>query len=196
MKYIVFLLVLITTPAMAQDKSAICHFLKQHQSVKGAAYEPGVDAYGNAVIPADINASPAIPETIIVPLEIDLAQQLQGTPINGLNLEAPLGNIEIRTDGKVMMGNDNVTTKTHEWCGTPVPEPLDEVAEEVAEPPMEEKTSENSDISLENDVNSELEVIEVEPKTPILPQEVTQPAAEPDEIISGGEYRDFTGYNE
>jgi len=175
--------------AMAQDKSAICHLLKQNQSVKSAAYEPGVDAYGRAVAPAGINAPIAIPENIIVPLEADLANRLQGSLATDFNLDASLGNIEISPNSTVAFGEQDITAKTHEWCGTSVPE---ESTQSVTESTEEPKTEEIPVM----EIAEELEVIEVEPKTPILPQEVAEPAAEQYEVISGEEYRDFTGYNE
>ncbi len=56
---------------------ADCANLVQHQPSADVAYRPGIDVNGNSVAPADLNggSNVAVPETIEIPIVIDLAER-------------------------------------------------------------------------------------------------------------------------
>ena len=78
---------MISHAAQAQDmeqdkamKSAVCKLLQMQSQkplmpniVSGANYQAGVDAYGNSVALADVDNEVAGPESLIIPIEINLA---------------------------------------------------------------------------------------------------------------------------
>ena len=65
---------------------ADCARLVEHVPASDVAYQPGVDAYGRAVVPADLNgglnggARIQVPETLHIPIEIDLLDRF-GIPV-------------------------------------------------------------------------------------------------------------------
>ncbi len=66
---------------------ADCARLVEHVPSPDVAYQPGVDAYGRAVAPADVSgglnggAQIRVPETLRIPIEIDLLDRF-GIPAN------------------------------------------------------------------------------------------------------------------
>lgn len=56
---------------------ADCANVVQHQPAADVAYQPGVDVNGDSVAPADLNGGfkVAVPETISIPIVIDLAEK-------------------------------------------------------------------------------------------------------------------------
>lgn len=57
-----------------------CEALVKYRQPPGVAYEPGVDAYGNAVAPADLpgsNQQLNLPPLIAIPIEVDLQNRLR-----------------------------------------------------------------------------------------------------------------------
>jgi hypothetical protein len=110
--------------AMADDlPPAECRYLPAHQADAGVAYQPGVDVHGKPVVPADLDAAPvaALPETITVPLSIDLAERLRNSNVEGLQLEAPLGMLEIHQNGRVVYDGKDWTPQIYALCGQNVP---------------------------------------------------------------------------
>jgi len=77
MKIILFLIGLFfVVPVHAQDiiLAPECSVLKDHVPNSNVAYKSGVDVHGKSVVPADINSAVIdVPETMVVPLTIDLA---------------------------------------------------------------------------------------------------------------------------
>jgi hypothetical protein len=49
-----------------------CDHLVQYRQAPGVEYQPGVDAHGETVVPADLNGGNTIklPETIVIPIEL------------------------------------------------------------------------------------------------------------------------------
>ncbi len=78
---------------------ADCARLVEHVPAPDVAYRPGVDAYGRAVAPADLNGAVQIPvpETLHIPIEIDLLARF-GIPANPALYDAdiPLGEVVYR----------------------------------------------------------------------------------------------------
>ncbi len=98
--------VLAAIPAHAHEGEAAvtisqadCARLVEHVPAPDVAYQPGVDAYGREVAPADLNGSAQIqvPETLRIPIEIDLLDRL-GIPANPVLYESdiPIGEVIYR----------------------------------------------------------------------------------------------------
>jgi hypothetical protein len=60
-----------------------CQYLTRYQPAPDVAYQPGVDAHGKAVAPADLGGGSQIklPETIYIPIEINIGRRY-GIPAN------------------------------------------------------------------------------------------------------------------
>ncbi len=78
---------------------ADCARLVEYVPAPDVVYQPGVDAYGRAVAPADQNGGTAIqvPDTLHIPIEIDLQERL-GIPANPALYESdiPIGEVVYR----------------------------------------------------------------------------------------------------
>jgi hypothetical protein len=78
---------------------ADCARLIEHVPAPDVAYQPGVDAYGRAVVPADLagGAQIQVPETLHIPIEIDLLDRF-GIPANPDLYESdiPIGEVVYR----------------------------------------------------------------------------------------------------
>ncbi len=99
---------LAAAPARAHDQKAEvtitradCARLVEHVPAPDLAYQPGVDAYGRAVAPAELNSAAQIqaPETLHIPIEIDLFDRF-GIPANPALYESdiPIGEVIYRDD--------------------------------------------------------------------------------------------------
>jgi hypothetical protein len=189
-----FVLMLVLWPytAHAQDDGKYppeCRLLANHKAPDDVNYNPGVDVRGKAVVPADINASPMglDQQTIVVPLTIDLARRLENNSINGLQLDATPGYLEIAPSGRVTYNGQDLTSQVHALCAGN-PQETDTPA--PAEP----------DRQTDPDVIESAPVKEIAPKpaakpvtTPPAPViEAPKPEPEPvqGELLEGGEYTD------
>ncbi len=97
---------LTVVPARAQEGEATvtiskadCAQLVEHLPAPDVTYQPGVDAYGREVVPAELNggAQIQVPETLRIPIEIDLLKRL-GIPVTpGLyESDIPIGEVIYR----------------------------------------------------------------------------------------------------
>jgi len=112
-------------PAAAQDIVQDCQVIATHTPSPDVAYTRGVDVNGKAVVPADIVTPPIpVPETIAIPLSIDLAQRLQNSGVEGLQLEGALGVLEINRNGRVMYEGRDITSAAQAVCGQDALDPL------------------------------------------------------------------------
>ena len=90
-----------TTADAALVTEALCRtVLTVHVPSADVAYQPGLDIHGNAVAPADLpgSASIVLPETIVVPITLDLsalAEALAGSPLGAIG---EIGRVEITGD--------------------------------------------------------------------------------------------------
>lgn len=119
---LIIILAFISTSATAQDQTVElppeCRLLPEHRPSADVAYQPGVDVHGKAVVPADLNASPmAVPDTVVVPLTIDLAQRLNNPPVSGAKFDANLGYLEIEKSGRVTHNGQDLTSQVYLLCG-------------------------------------------------------------------------------
>ena len=112
------LLLFIAAPAYAQNQAAFCKLCFTHKA-KSADYKPGVDVNGNAVVPADVNGSAQAfsGDTINFPLTVDLAEMLQKTDLPaGTEMNAGMGMVNIKQNGKVTLNGANITNNAIEVC--------------------------------------------------------------------------------
>ncbi len=80
-----------------------CNRVVAHQPSADVAYKPGVDVNGNDVAPANLNNGPqiAVPDEIVIPIEIDLQQRLGvSTTDRKYDSNAQIGVVTYR-DGQV-----------------------------------------------------------------------------------------------
>lgn len=132
-KIIMLFSLFLITPAYAQNDLALCKLRTPHVAAADVSYKPGVDVYGNPVVPADLNfVSAAIPDIIHVPMSVDLVQRLAHVP-DGMKMKAETGTAEIHKDGRVILNGQELTQKVAAIC--------DEQAPPVTSPQQaEEKT--------------------------------------------------------
>ncbi|NBX65710.1 MAG: hypothetical protein EBQ96_01780 [Proteobacteria bacterium] len=85
--------------------------------VKGAAYEPGVDAYGNPVAGADIEGESAfqIPEEVQVPIAIDVMAAL-GVTNPAVEGKSQIGTLTVFKGGKLLYNGKDITNTVEGYC--------------------------------------------------------------------------------
>ena len=113
----VLTIVAAASPALA-NPSVLCSVRANYDAASGDAnYKPGVDVKGNAVASADV-AAPAmtVPSTLRSPLTVDLAQRLNEVLPDGGKLEAQVGMVEVRQDGKVFINGNDLTGSATAMC--------------------------------------------------------------------------------
>ena len=114
--------VFLGTPALAIDEVETvpvridrdaCARVIAHVASADVTYQPGVDAYGRAVAPADLPGQPqlVLPETITIDLALDLADQFGLDPIADVPLDpdARIGVIEV-TGSRVTFNGQPLTS--------------------------------------------------------------------------------------
>lgn len=78
-----------------------CDRLVKYQQAPGVEYQPGVDAHGRPVAPADLGGgySIKVPDIIVIPIEV-LAQDRFNIPANSVlwNAEAQVGTVIVKGD--------------------------------------------------------------------------------------------------
>ena len=138
-KFVLLILLLMPVTSLAEEVesiSPVCQLLTVHTPTDDVAYKPGVDVNGNAVVPTDLNPNTfAVPDVIKVPLDINLAERLPNIA-EGVQLEAPLGMLEIYSDGKVQYNGKDWTAPVMTVCGQshkvePEAEPSGQTSEDV-----------------------------------------------------------------
>ena len=115
--------------------NAACSILSQQSAgTSSAVYQPGIDAYGNAVASADIQPEKSIAGDVVnvtkVPLTIDLAERIRRFAGMGAEIPAKLGMLEIHPDGKVLYQGEDWTKSVKTLCG----QSHKEVTVEVVQP--------------------------------------------------------------
>ncbi len=127
-----------STSAQAQEiaNNAVCQLLKKGLTSNNVAYQPGVDAYGNAVVPADgVVNNHVAGEIVKIPLTIDLAEKVRRIQGMGAEIDAKMGMVEIHPNGKVSYNDQDWTKQVKALCG----QSFKEVTVEVIEPPQNMK---------------------------------------------------------
>jgi hypothetical protein len=102
-------------PAMATEimtRGDVCSGAVQHQPEAGVAYQPGVDATGRKVAPADLPGGSAIriPDTIVIDITADLQKRF-GLPSDSrlFKPEARIGTLEVDRDGTMRFNGEPVS---------------------------------------------------------------------------------------
>ncbi|MAS86924.1 MAG: hypothetical protein CMH30_02945 [Micavibrio sp.] len=115
----------VVVPAHAQtvivenDPCKYFNFTQADEGVPSVDYVPNVDAYGLAVVPADLAGSQPItlPETISFPLSVDLAERLQTNLPDGLELLPNLGEVSVDTKtGQAYFNGSEITSGLEKVC--------------------------------------------------------------------------------
>lgn len=118
MKKSIYIIMLMVFSAVTQDiyaqttvviTRADCDRLVSHVASADVSYTPGVDVNGNAVARADLNPQPqiSVPETIAIPVTIDLATNL-GIPTSFL-ARPTVGEVQVSNDGRVSFNGQPVS---------------------------------------------------------------------------------------
>ena len=131
MKYLFLFLFLFSAEALAQGvildnttqniktKDDICGAYKAYIPDNNVEYQAGVDAYGNAVTPADIYPDPyEIPKMITVPLTLDLGRYLN-VPVDPrvVPFSDSLGTISIDTkENRIYYKGQEITRQIYTYC--------------------------------------------------------------------------------
>ena len=132
-------------PVFAQDNlPPECRLLPVHvpRADVSANYRAGVVVHGKAVVPADLNGGhfPNL-DHVVIPLSVDLAERLNNSNIQGLQLEAGLGTIEIYQSGRVVYNGQDWTSQVYAICGENyVPESVPSNDEGMVVPQRKPKT--------------------------------------------------------
>jgi len=91
-----------------------CARLTAHVPSVDATYQPGVDARGRPVVPADLPGSPQIvmPEEITIAITVDLQQRF-GIPATSsfYKPEAGIGSVIVRPDGSATFNGQPLTNQ-------------------------------------------------------------------------------------
>jgi hypothetical protein len=92
-----------------------CQYLVRHHPAPDVAYQPGIDVHGRAVAPADLGGGAQIklPETIYIPIEVDIGQRYH-IPANSplWKATAEIGTVAVTGDqvtfnGQPLTADDN-----------------------------------------------------------------------------------------
>jgi hypothetical protein len=145
MKFLFIIMLTFSFPVVAQgvngggETKAVCDALTKYKKINDAAYVPGVDVNGNAVVPADINNPTIIKNITKVPLTINLANRLRSLQGAGVEMQANLGMLEIHEDGRVMLNDQDLTSDVKTVCGIAheKKEVVEVTSTEQAVPPQE-----------------------------------------------------------
>lgn len=86
--------------------STACQSLIEYKQPPGVEYQPGVDAKGRYVPPADLNGTPEVrlPETIDVPLTLDVLENSGVTVPQGMEGKASLGKLTFKGNAVYLNG--------------------------------------------------------------------------------------------
>lgn len=117
-RFLTLIMIMTVLPdrAWAQNDLALCKLRAQYIASPDVAFQPGVDVHGNPVVPADVNAYPAmIPDVIRIPVSIDLAERLGHVP-EGAELKTETGMVEVHRDGRVTFNGQDFTQQTNIVC--------------------------------------------------------------------------------
>ena len=92
-----------------------CDRLVQYQEPPGVEYQPGVDAHGETVVPADLGggANIQLPQTIIIPIEVLLQKKFGIPPTSALwNGKAEMGVVTVQGDQVLYNGQELTDPET------------------------------------------------------------------------------------
>lgn len=104
--------------ALPLSQNQLCEKLVRHVPDADVAFQPGVDLKGRPVVPADLNAGSSIeiPETIEIPLTVDLARRLRVPAPQGIEMEVLIGFLQITKEGRVLQNGRDLTDQAVYLC--------------------------------------------------------------------------------
>lgn len=140
--YFSFLLLLVPVKAQAQEnvnqpltitvprietKEQLCKTVQAHNPADDVNYKPGVDVYGNPVVPADVNQTVnlEIMDPVQIPIVVNLLEGLDVPPaVEGLELDAQVSTIKVYSDGQIEYNGRKIENQVLIMCsdGTGSPE--------------------------------------------------------------------------
>jgi hypothetical protein len=91
-----------------------CDQLVEHVPDADVTYQPGVDVHGNPVTPADLNPPVVMPDTFLIPLELDLFDAF------GIPADPDL------FEGTIVIGTVELQGKRVTFNGQPLTDPQSE----------------------------------------------------------------------
>ena len=113
-------IVAMVTAASAQEEAPVvgvspedCRAVVAHQPAPDVAYQPGVDALGRPVVPADLGGTPQIrlPDPLVIPITVDLAERLNlSTAPGALEPELQVGVVTVDRSGRVTFNGVPLTS--------------------------------------------------------------------------------------
>ena len=104
-----------------------CDRLAKYQEPPGVEYQPGIDAHGEPVVPADLGGGPNIklPDTIIIPIEVLIQDRFHIPPNSALwSAKAEMGVVTVQGDQVLYNGQpltDPETAALAEICKQQLP---------------------------------------------------------------------------
>lgn len=112
LRSVFIILIFIAIPSLSsasETNPAICQVLKQHK--------PDQDVHHKA----DANVSTdqdfqALPDKIVIPITIDIAEQISQDLPDGTLLESNFGQIEIHSDGSTIYNGQDISAQLSAYC--------------------------------------------------------------------------------
>jgi hypothetical protein len=97
-----------------------CRALVEHRPAPDVAYQPGVDAHGRPVAPADLDPHPlALPETYMIDITVDLFERLGIPPQGDANYDGDVrvGTVALDADGRLTFNGRPITSEAQQELG-------------------------------------------------------------------------------
>ncbi len=135
----------------ASDDDILCKHIDQDgQVVPNAEYVAGVDVHGRKIASADVGGTQAlsIPDPIIIPIELDIAQRYGLTLPDGLKLEPTISQIAVYKDGRILFNDQDITQKIVSHCH---PETADKIKKKNADKAVQEHGQKGNDPVVSSD---------------------------------------------
>ena len=97
---------------------SFCQLLPNYKEAPGVEYQPGVDAHGQFVAPADITGQPALRnfDSVEIPVEANLVRQFGVDVPPGTQLKPDVALISIHKNGQVDYNGQDISKQAHELC--------------------------------------------------------------------------------
>lgn len=106
---------------VAQAKTEICRSvaaMRGSDTVYSAEYVEGVDAYGRAVVPADVenDAPQIVPDKIDIPVRVDVLKAIGIASYDHLDMLPTLGTMTVFKEGRVFFNGRDLTPDFQVIC--------------------------------------------------------------------------------
>ncbi len=110
--------VLFPSLAIAGGMEELCDVVRKPSKPPtwGVEYVEGIDVHGKKVALADLSSSNILPDPLIIPIEIDLAQKFGLTLPADLQMIPEIFRINVFSDGRVTYNDQDVAPKIQKFC--------------------------------------------------------------------------------